>query len=274
MIELPEARTLARQLGETITGKTIERAVANASPHGFAFYTGDPAAYGALLKGKRVRGTDAHGGRAGILADDMRVSLNDGVNARYYAPGVKRPDKHQLLIEFDDDSAIVCTVSMYGGMSLFTEGSEHGFYFRVAEEKPSPLDDAFDMAYFASLRTPDAEKLSAKAFLATEQRIPGLGNGVLQDILWHAKISPKKKMSALSDAEFERMFAEVKRLLALMTHLNGRDTEKDLFGAPGGYATIMSRKNNGMPCPACGGLIERKAYLGGNVYVCGGCQPE
>jgi len=34
----------------------------------------------------------------------------------------------------------------------------------------------------------------------------------------------------------------------------------------------MSKKNDGMPCPACGGLIRRSAYMGGNIYVCEGCQ--
>jgi formamidopyrimidine-DNA glycosylase len=43
--------------------------------------------------------------------------------------------------------------------------------------------------------------LSAKAFLATEQRIPGLGNGVLQDILFTAGIHPKRKMAAISEEE-------------------------------------------------------------------------
>jgi formamidopyrimidine-DNA glycosylase len=43
--------------------------------------------------------------------------------------------------------------------------------------------------------------LSAKAFLATEQRIPGLGNGVAQDILFTAKIHSKRKMSTLSEKQ-------------------------------------------------------------------------
>ena len=43
MIELPEAVVIARQITETLGGRRIERAVANASPHKFAWYTGDPA---------------------------------------------------------------------------------------------------------------------------------------------------------------------------------------------------------------------------------------
>ncbi|HCU57160.1 MAG TPA: hypothetical protein DF984_02870 [Anaerolineaceae bacterium] len=29
----------------------------------------------------------------------------------------------------------------------------------------------------------------------------------------------------------------------------------------------------GKPCPTCGALIEKFAYLGGACYVCPACQP-
>jgi len=45
----------------------------------------------------------------------------------------------------------------------------------------------------------DLQNKSIKFLLATEQRIPGLGNGVLQDILFKAKIHPKRKVADLSE---------------------------------------------------------------------------
>ena len=272
MLEIPEAQTIARQLSETVAGKTIASAVAAASPHGFAWYFGDPALYDEILNGKEITATAAYGGHPEIWAGDMRISFGDGVNVRYFAAGAKRPAKHQLLLEFDGGDAVCCTVQMYGGLWAFPDGMNSNFYYIVAKEKPSPLSDEFDEAYFESLLTGDAKKLSAKAFLATDQRIPGLGNGVLQDILWSAKIHPKRKMSALSETEFETMYQTVKSLLAEMTAKGGRDTEKDLYGSPGGFITTMSKKNDGMPCPVCGDLIRRLAYMGGNVYVCDSCQ--
>ena len=102
--------------------------------------------------------------------------------------------------------------------------------------------------------------------------IPGLGNGVLQDILWKAKLSPRRKLNTLSTAERLGLFTHLKQTLAEMTNLGGRDTEKDLYANPGGYAVTMSAKNNGKPCPACGNLIVKEAYLGGSVYYCKECQ--
>lgn len=272
MLEIPEAQTIARQLKETVTGKIISQAVAASSPHGFAWYFGDPALYGDMLNGKKITDTAANGGHPEIWAEDMRIAFNDGVNIRYYASDAKRPAKHQLLLEFESGDAICCTVQMYGGMFAFPDGQNDNFYYNVAKEKPSPLSDGFDKDYFNTLLTDDTIKLSAKAFLATEQRIPGLGNGVLQDILWTAGIHPKRKMTTLSDAEVETLYANVKNVLSDMTALGGRDTEKDLYGNSGGYITTMSKKNDGMPCPTCGDLIRRMAYMGGNVYVCEGCQ--
>ena len=272
MLEIPEAQTVARQLMETVAGKTITGAAAAASPHGFAWYFGEPAMYGEVLEGKKITDTAAYGGRPEIWAENMRISFGDGVNVRYFAAGAKRPVKHQLILELDGGDAICCTVQMYGALLAFADGMNNEFYYNVGKEKPSPLSNEFDAAYFESLFTEDAKKLSAKAFLATEQRIPGLGNGVLQDILWSAKIHPKRKMSSLSSDDFETMYLMVKSLLSEMTAKGGRDTEKDLFGNPGGFITTMSKKNDGMPCPLCGDLIRRLAYMGGNVYLCEGCQ--
>jgi formamidopyrimidine-DNA glycosylase len=53
----------------------------------------------------------------------------------------------------------------------------------------------------------------------------------------------------------------------------GRDTERTLFGKPGGYRTALSSKTLPHPCPACGGRLKREAYLGGNIYFCPECQP-
>jgi len=161
---------------------------------------------------------------------------------------------------------------MYGGIFAFPKDANEDFYYHVGKEKPDPLSDAFDFAYFSSLLTDETRALSAKAFLATKQRIPGLGNGVLQDILWIAKIHPKRRMELLSDAEIKTLYETVKKILTDMTQKGGRDIEKDLFGNPGGYTTTMSKNGINHPCPACGDIIYRIAYLGGNVYICKGCQ--
>ncbi|MCL2315461.1 MAG: endonuclease VIII [Actinomycetia bacterium] len=273
MLELPEAVTLEHQFRDTLVGKTIARAVAGAAPHGFAFYAGEPETYGALLAHRTITGAASRGGMPEIWAGDVRVCFTDGVNVRYLAPGDARPAKHQLLLDFDDGSAVCCTVAMYGGLWAFPAGQFDNPYYRVAGEKPSPLSDAFDRAYFASLADEAGGRASAKAFLATQQRIPGLGNGVLQDILWRSHVHPKRRLETLAADDLAALYASVRTTLADMTAAGGRATEKDLYGDPGGYAPVLSRLTDGLPCPACGTPIVHLAYLGGRVYVCAGCQP-
>jgi formamidopyrimidine-DNA glycosylase len=272
MIEMPEAANLARQLTETIEGKKIERVIAGHSPHKFAWYHGDPAEYDDRLRGKIVGTAASHGGLVEVLADDAVLLFGDGAALRFH-PGERRPKKHQLLIEFEEGTAVSASIQMYGGLWCFKEGEFKNPYYIVAKAKSSPLSDEFDRTYFDSLiNISDVQKMSAKAFLATEQRIPGLGNGVLQDILFIAGIHPKRKLDTLTDKDKKNLFRSVKSTLRKMTDGGGRDTEKDLFGEQGGYKTRLSKLTLGNPCLVCGGKIVKQAYMGGSIYFCPVCQ--
>lgn len=274
MMELPEAVTIARQWNETVCGKPVTCVRAGETAHRFAFFEGDPAGYPALLEGRKAGEARALGGMLEIAFAENRLLLGDGASPRYHAPGAPRPAKRQLLLEFADGSAVSCTIRMYGGMWAYEAGArDENFYYRAACDKPSPLSDAFDEAYFTGLLAGAKPNLSVKAFLATEQRIPGLGNGCLQDILFCAGVNPKTKLAALADAELAALFRETKAVLARMAALGGRDVEKDFFGNDGGYRAALSQRTVRYPCPKCGGVIVRQAYLGGNVYFCPDCQP-
>lgn len=272
MIELPEAYVLAEQINRTLKGKTIMNVEANHTPHAFAWYTGNPEDYQEKLGGKRITGADVYSGSLRVRAEDRVMLLSTPV--RYYMAGEKLPKKHQLFIEFDDFTAVTCTTQMWGCMFCFKEDDGDGIpKEHIIKDVPSPVEDKFDEKYFMSLLEDDKlASVSAKAFLTTEQRIPGLGNGVLQDILWTAKIHPKRKMSTLSDTETEAMYRAVKSVLGEMVLHGGRDTERDLFGCPGGYKTILSKNTVDKPCPACGTPIKKEAYMGGSIYYCEGCQ--
>ncbi|MBP1920948.1 endonuclease VIII [Youngiibacter multivorans] len=272
MLEIPESFAISRQLCIEIAGKHIKSAVAGHSPHKFAFYSGDPAFYNELLEGKPIVQAKAIAGFIEIEAGDSRILFGDGANIRYHEPGSPLPEKHQLLIGFDDGSAISCTIQMYGGIWAFAEGQTDNKYYRMAQEKPSPLTDGFSNEYFRSIALGEKKNLSIKALLATEQRIPGLGNGVLQDILFNAGVNPKMKIGNLDSGELDKLFSCTRDTLRLMADQGGRDTEKDLYGREGGYRTVMSAKNLGSHCPSCGEAIVRQAYMGGNVYFCPSCQ--
>lgn len=271
MIELPEAAVLAGQINQTLVGKRILQAIANQSPHKFAWYTGDPARYNDRLAGRVIRGAKAFGGHVEIRTNGMILVISTPI--RYHPEGERPPKKHQLLLALEGQTSVSCTVQMWGALACFAEDEQGGIPdYLISRQKPSPLSDKFDRAYFDSLFNENTGYLSAKAFLATEQRIPGLGNGVLQDILWTAKIHPRRKMIDVSRKETTQMYRAVKSVLQKMTERGGRDTEYDLFGCPGGYQTILSKNSVGKPCPACGTRIKKEPYLGGSIYFCEDCQ--
>lgn len=275
MIEIPEAAVLVDQINNTLVGREIHKVIANHSPHKFAWYAGDPEDYDSLLSGKVVKEAVAFGGMVEMQLERARIMLHEGINLRYFAMNEKLPSKHQLLIEFVDSSVLTASVQMYGGICCFNEAEYDNQYYLNAQAKPSPLTEEFDQEYFNRIASDDSfQKKSVKALLATEQRIPGLGNGVLQDILYNAKIHPKRKVATLSLDEKDQLFQSIKSTLLEMTLSGGRDTEKDLFGFAGGYQTRVSKKTVGQPCEICGSKIVKKAYMGGSVYYCQGCQPE
>jgi len=273
MIELPEARYIAGQLNTTITGKKIAGVTAAQTPHKLAWFYGDKAKYAALLAGRTIGEARPAGGLVEITAGNANILLGEGTVIRFHGPGEPRPARHQLLIDFADGASLSASVQMYGGMGAFLEGALDNPYYKVAKEKISPFSAAFDREYFERLiSAPEVRKLSLKGFLATEQRIPGLGNGVLQDILFNARLHPKKKVAKLPAGDVKVLFRALKKTLAAMAAQGGRDTETDLFGRPGGYRTILSKDTVNEPCPVCGAIIKKEAYMGGSIYYCELCQ--
>lgn len=271
MLEIPESKTISRQAGDALANKRITEVISATSPHKFAWYSGDPAGYSGLLVGRQVLSSRGHGMFVDLLCeDDVCVTIGDGTNMRYYDPFEERPEKHQLLIGFDDGSAVAFTVAMYGGIWAY-QGTFDNPYHHRSLNSISPLDERFDESFFDNI-IQNAKDLSAKALLATEQRIPGFGNGVLQDILFHAGIHPKRKKSTFSGLNRDDLFHSLKRTLKKMTEAGGRDTEKDLYGNAGAYKTVLSKNTLQLPCPNCGDTIVKEAYLGGAVYYCPTCQ--
>ncbi|EOS77563.1 MAG: endonuclease VIII [Lachnospiraceae bacterium] len=272
MIEIPESITIAKQLNDTVKGKKIIEAEAGHTQHSFAFYHEDPAGYANQMKGKRIGMAAGIGSMIEIELEEKNFVIGDGTNIRYYEPGRKLPERYQTRLTLEDGSSLICTVAMYGSMFLIDPEVYDNFYYLVGKEKPLPVTGDFDYEYFKELREEVSGKNSVKEFLATKQRIPGLGNGVLQDILLEAGLHPKRKLNTLMEQDWRRMYEAIKGILSKMLAAGGRNTEKDLFDNPGGYQTLLSKKTVGGPCPYCGNLIQKASYLGGTIYFCPYCQ--
>lgn len=274
MLEYPEVITTSKLLNEVICGKIVTEVLPPVKLHKFCWFNGDPNMYDSLLSGVSVIGASGFGIFVEIdFSNGKHLCFNDGVRARFFVddsyPDI--PNNYQLKIRFSDGSCLVFTVTMYGGLYLH-DGDYDNEYYIKSRNSFSPESKEFHDSFYEQMET-CKKSMSAKAFLATDQHFPGIGNGVIQDILFAARINPRQTISSLDPEKKDTLFSCTVKILDEMISHGGRNTEVDIFGNPGSYKALMSKETLSDPCPCCGATIVKEAYLGGSVYYCPVCQP-
>lgn len=281
-MNLAEKHVVCRQLQDVVVGKTITKAIVNQNPHTFVWFaleasqmycTGEAnnhvaLGYEPLLTGMKIENAAVIGGRLYLFIGTRALGV--GFTPRYHAKGDKLPKRHQLLLMFEDESCLSFTGALGGAMFFLNIGPG----WATEGNFPSVLSDDFSLDFFLQLiRDTELRSLSVKAFLATKNRIPGLDNTILHEILWEAEVNPKSKMAALHEADYTRIYYAIKKVFPEVIENGGLDTQKDIFNHLGGYVTKASKNTLGKPCARCGGTIVKESYLGGVVYYCSQCQP-
>jgi len=275
MFELPEMTTQAKQINATLQGKTIKHGRLGNSPHKFVWYNCSPEEYERLTRGKTVGEARAKGR---WLLTDLEPGCTllfgeIGGKLLYHAPGASLPTKYHLWLEFEDGSHLTAMTQMWGAYELYKRGLEQERQY-VKGMRPTPVEPEFTPAYFSQLidELMRGEKRSAKGLLTQEQLIPGLGNAIAQDILFHAGLHPRHPLAELNADQKQKLYRAIVQTVADAIDKGGRSDEFDLFNQPGGYVRIMDSKAVGKPCPVCGTAIEKMQYLGGACYFCSQCQ--
>jgi len=164
---------------------------------------------------------------------------------------------------------------MWGFVSLLDESQ-----FSELPPGVPPLAPAVPVERFETMLGPYPARRSKgiKGFLvATSHHTPdcinGLGNAIVQDILFNAGLSPKRKTQDITPYDRRRLYDAIQETVRQAADLGGRYDEVDLFGRQGRYVRLMDSKAAGKPCPNCGRPIEKISYLGGACYLCPACQP-
>lgn len=275
MFELPEFATLARQLNETVAGKTIGRGSLGNSPHKFVWTNRTHDEFAALAGGKTIGQAKARGKWLFIPVEPGYVLLIGECGGRllYHAPGAELPAKHHLWLAFADDSALTALTQMWGAYELYAAGEEQERQY-VKGMRPTPVDPEFTFDYFAGLIDSllAGEKRSVKGLLTQDQLIPGLGNAIAQDIMFHARLHPKHAIADLSPSQRRALYGAMLNTVQEAITGGGRNDERDLYDQPGGYVRLMDSQAAGQPCPNCGTTIVKIQYLGGACYLCPSCQ--
>jgi len=275
VIELPEAKVIGQQIAAELAGKQIEYGDRGNATHKFAFANGTADEYAAIFKDKTIGPTEDHGSAILVPIEPGHVLVLGGGGERilYHPADAKLPQKTHLSLHFTDGTSLTVTVQGWGNTLLLPAGT-YGEHRHVQIDRVPPLSDGFTWTFFESLfdEADPESSASIKFFLISEPGVWGIGNGVLQDILYHARIHPRRRIVDIAGDEKRALYDAIVGTLSQMVGKGGRYEERDLYGNRGGYVRLLDSRTEGTPCTVCGTPIEKSQYLGGAVYFCPTCQ--
>ncbi len=275
LFELPEFVNLAAQVNQTMAGRTIRQGVLGKTPHKFLWCNTKSDEFERLTEGRRIGQARARGKWLFIPLDPGYVLLlgEFGGKVLHHIAGSRVPDKYHLLIRFEDGSFFSATTQMWGAIELHEAGKEQERNY-IKGMRPTPVEPGFTLDYFTKLVDSllEGEKRSVKGLLTQDQLIPGLGNAIVQDILFRSRLHPRHPISDLNRQQRRKLYDAILKTVRESIAKGGRCDEYDLYNRPGKYIRLMDSKAAGRPCPDCRTPIEKMQYLGGACYFCPRCQ--
>ncbi|HEY0454673.1 Fpg/Nei family DNA glycosylase [Actinophytocola sp.] len=111
-----------------------------------------------------------------------------------------------------------------------------------------------------------ARRRQVKAVLTDQSLLSGLGNLLADEILWRARINPRRQASSLTDAEIGRLHARMRSVIRQAVP-TGR--------VPPRKSWLTGRRDDPAgTCPRCGTPLSRGRAGGRGTVWCPRCQPD
>jgi formamidopyrimidine-DNA glycosylase len=275
-VELPEARILAGQMNETLLGKRIKsyhlQHVENLQRIGFM--NKDVKPFDQLVNGK-IEAVVSRGNVIHVKLDrgmNLILAPEYGGRILYHADNDAVQKEYHLKVDFSDGTVLTVRLTGMGGIYALKD-DELGrcyMYRRDFSEVLSPADEkVFTFERFSKLLA--SKNTSLKSVLVGKDAVVvGLGNTTFQDILYRAKIYPKRKANELNENAKQALYDAIKLVLQERTRLGGKKQFVDLYGKQGKYTSAMG--SNIKTCTECGTPIEKLSLGGGQTHFCPKCQ--
>jgi formamidopyrimidine-DNA glycosylase len=277
-IELPEACILAGQMNRELHGKLIKNYCLKDYERlqKIGFINKDVRSFDQLLN-RRIESVISRGNSILVKLDsnlNLILSPEYGGEIFYHQPGSALPDKFHLRIDFSDKSALTVRLTSMGGFRVLKDDELINSYVIKRDFNPrvvSPIDEDFTLKRFSELLKKNNNALKT-VLVGKDAVVVGLSNSAFQDIIYRAKLHPKRKASELNTHEQKALFDAVKFLLKERIRLNGKDQFLDLYQKRGLYVPAMGPNMRKCNCTSCGTPIEELSLGGGKVFVCPNCQ--
>jgi formamidopyrimidine-DNA glycosylase len=277
-IELPEAKILADQMNTELPGKHIQ----STHLHDYerlqriGMLNKDTKAFDQLANGK-IECVTARG-------NVIRVKLNNAMNLilapeyggqiLYHKTLKTVLGKFHLKIEFDDATALTVRLTSMGLITAVKDSDlqrSYGYRRDFNPEVPSPIDQDFTPERFSHALVNDHRMLKS-VLVGKDAVVVGLSNSAFQDIMYRARLHPKRKASELQPTERQALFDVLQLVLRERIRLKGKTQFIDLYGKQGKYEPAMGSHMKHQTCTICGTAIEQLSVGGGHVYLCPNCQ--
>ena len=287
MPELPEVETVRRGLHQLIIGRTVKKVVHD-TPKSFPNASADVEAF---LVGATVTAVRR---RAKVLLIDLSTEYTLVIHLKMtgqlvfraadVAFGAGHPND-SLIGELPDRSTRVTFTFADGSHLYFNDQRKFGWVRLLPTIEvpnidfmqkvgPEPLEHDFTPAAFKE-RFKRKAKSPIKAALLDQTVIAGVGNIYADESLWGAKIHPLRKVATITDAEFDKLYHELREVMNLAIEKGG-STDRNYVNAEGkkgsyiDFARVFRRE--GKPCPRCGTIIVKFKAAGRGTHICPNCQ--
>ena len=194
------------------------------------------------------------GGWLGVhlgMSGELRVERPD------YAPG-----RHDHLVLRQQRRALVFNdPRMFGAVLFFTGKTPPAWWTKIA---PPILSDAFIADIVAQFLRRRA-RAPIKAVLLMQERFPGIGNWMADEVLWRAAIPPRRPAGSLTPAEVGRLHRECRKVCRLaFDTIAGKDAylPPDLNVHIPKSWLFWHRWEDGGRCPRTGANLLRETIGG------------
>ncbi|MHA2391715.1 MAG: DNA-formamidopyrimidine glycosylase family protein, partial [Promethearchaeota archaeon] len=197
-IELPEALILAKQMSKEIVGKEINSYDLQDYERlqKIGFLNKNIEEFDSLL-GCKIKEIISRGNLIRLILDNennLLIGPEYGGKVLYYKADNKLSDKIHLKIVFTDNTILTVRLTGMGAIKVIKNNDlkQSYLYKRDFSEVLSPLDDEFTLNNFSELL--GNMKRGIKSILVGKDAVlVGLSNSAFQDIIYRAKLYPKKK---------------------------------------------------------------------------------
>jgi formamidopyrimidine-DNA glycosylase len=181
------------------------------------------------------------------------------------APASLEPAKADHLVLVQTRRSLVFSDARMFGRVLFHPDADAPSWW--AQQAPAILSPAFTVCEVCSFLQRHA-RAPIKAVLLRQERFPGVGNWMADEILWRAGIHPRRAAGSLTAHETERLHREARWVCRRALATIGR-TYRD----PPRTWLFPHRWVDGGRCPRTGARLLREKIGGRTTCWSPGCQP-